>query len=87
MKVKQAKVGDLLHTSRSGTRRLSPDERDRALRGIGIRVPIVEALFLRTKLKRNGPELSEAMLVPIKYAILLSKKVDSLKPTLDLDDR
>lgn len=32
--------------------------------GKGILVPIVEALFLSTKLNKKGPELSEAMEVP-----------------------
>lgn len=60
-------------TSLSGTRRLSPEERLIALLGRGILVPIVEALLRRTKLKRKGPELSEAMEVP-------AEKVDSLRP-------
>lgn len=66
--------------SLSGTLRLSPEDRDSALRGMGIRVPIVDALFLNTKLNKNGPELSEAILVP-------PEKVDSRSPTLDRDDR
>ena len=32
--------------------------------GKGILVPIVEALFLSTKLNKKGPELSEAIEVP-----------------------
>lgn len=59
--------------SRFGTRRLSPEEREMARLGNGIRVPMVEARFLRTKLKRNGPELSEAMEVP-------AENVESRKP-------
>ena len=34
---------------------------------MGIRVPIVEALFRRTNENKNGPELSEAILVPVIY--------------------
>lgn len=51
-------------TSLSGTRRLSPLEREMARLGSGMRVPMVEARLRRTKLKMNGPELSEAMEVP-----------------------
>lgn len=69
----------MVSTSVSGTRKLSPEDLDSALRGIGILVPMVEARFLSTKLKRNGPELSDAMLVP-------PEKVESLSPTLDRDD-
>ena len=57
-------------------------------------MPIVEARFLRTKLNRKGPELSDAMLVPennnideLHFALPPPEKVDSLKPTLDLEER
>jgi hypothetical protein len=56
----------MLSTSRSGTLKLSPDDREIALLGSGIRVPIVDARFLSTKLNKNGPELSDAIEVPFE---------------------
>lgn len=44
-----------------------------ALFGKGMRVPMVDALFRRTKLNMNGPELSEAIEVP-------PEKVESRRP-------
>ncbi|KHN82684.1 hypothetical protein Tcan_01862 [Toxocara canis] len=54
--------------SLSGTLRLSPEFLEMALFGRGILVPIVEARLRSTKLKRKGPELSEAILVPAENA-------------------
>lgn len=63
-------------TSLSGTRRLSPDEREIARLGSGMRVPMVDARLRRTKLKRNGPELSDAIDVP-------AENVESRRPPDD----
>lgn len=63
-------------TSRSGTRRLSPLSREIVRFDMGNFVPMVEARFRKTKLNRNGPELSEAMLVPPENVLMRRPPLD-----------